>query len=105
MSRKSSIVAPRASMPACNAATGRLAPGCRLATLPASLRVTAVRRAQLKPHTRVGRIDPRSCSRRLEQHRAGHAQVLGEMDIVLEAPQEVLATSPETLDAPALERA
>ena len=33
------------------------------------------------------------------EHHAGHAQVLGEVHVALEAPQQVLAPSAESLDA------
>ncbi len=59
----------------------------------------SARRAQLEAHAHMRRL-----RRGLAQNRTGHAQMLGEEDLIGEAPQEVLAASLETFDAPPDER-
>jgi hypothetical protein len=49
---------------------------------------------QHEPHALIGRLVGR-----VEQERAGHAQVHEEEDVVLELPDEVLAPPPEALHA------
>src|SRR5947199_10360791 len=52
-------------------------------------------------------MDEHACVLRLArgvpQQRARHAQVLGEEDVVLETPKQILAAPREAFDAPALE--
>src|SRR2546423_1456739 len=56
-------------------------------------------RLQMDEHARVLRL-----ALRVPQQRARHAQMLGEEDIVLETPKQIIAAPREPLDAPALER-
>ena len=55
--------------------------------------------SQLHPNARV-----RERCRWLPQQRTRHAQVLRQVNVILEAPHEVLATPSQALDAPPLER-
>jgi hypothetical protein len=56
-------------------------------------------RLQVDPHARMDRL-----RLRFEQHCACHAQVLSEVHVVAEVPQQVLATPAERFDATTLER-
>ncbi len=59
----------------------------------------SARGAQLDAHPHMRRL-----RRGLAQHRTGHAQVLSKEDLIAQAPEEVLAASVQTLDAPPHER-
>ena len=56
-------------------------------------------RPELDPHAHVRRLGPG-----LAEHGAGHAQVLDEVDLVVEHPDQVLAAPLEPLHAPPAQR-
>ena len=71
-------------------------PKRRGSTIASTLRRAGRVRLSSHAHAHVRRLGVRLC-----EHRAGHAQVLREVHVAVEAPHQVLAAPSQALDAPA----